>query len=273
MIKNILYTTDFSDAAENALSHALTLSLLFNAKLILFNAQVLHQDDPSNPLYHFPQKETLYKKAEEISLNLLKEKGQKIKNIEFETISKRDFTADRAILSISEEKSADLIVMGTHGRRGIAKFLLGSTTLNILKFSNIPVYVVPPDVKAPSKDCPYKEILACTDFSPSSKKAVEMASYFKENTGGKLHIINVLDSRKKEAENKLKELIKKYKPEKSKILEGKIEKEVLKYAREEAIDLISLGNKSDKEEEFFALGSKVERIVLHSPSPCIISKI
>lgn len=175
MIKNILYTTDFSEVAENALPHAQTLSLLFDAKLILFNGQILHQDDPSNPLFSFPEKETLYKKAEEIAKGFLKEKGDKIKDIEFEKITRRDFTADRAILSICEEK-------------------------------------------------------------------------------------------------KLKEIEKEYKPEKSRIIEGKVEKEILKFAREEAIDLLFLGDRSNADEEFFAFGAKAERIIIHSPSPCIIFK-
>lgn len=272
MIKNILYTTDFSEVAENALPHALTLSLLFNAKLILFNGQILHQDDPSNPIYHFPEKEILYEKAEEISKNLLKEKGENIKDIEFETITRRDFTADRAILSICEEKNVDLIVMGTSGKRGIVKFLLGSTTLNVLKFSKIPVYVVPPNVKAPYKESPYKEILSCLDFSQSSLKALDFAEKFRKKVDSKLHIINVLEGKRKDVEKKLKEIEKEFKPEKSKIIEGKVEKEILKYAREEAIDLIFLGDRSNVEEEFFALGSKVERILVHSPSPCIIFK-
>lgn len=272
MINKILYATDFSEVAENALPHALTLSLLFNAKLILFNGQILHHDDPSNPLYHFPEKETLYKKADEISKNLLKEKGEKIKDIEFETITRRDFTADRAILFISEEKNVDLIVMGTSGKRGIVKFLLGSTTLNVLKFSKMPVYVVPPDVKAPSRESPYKEILACLDFSENSSKILKLAEEFRKNAGSKLHILNILEGERKDAEKKLKEIEKEFKPEKSKIIEGKIEKEILKYAREEAIDIIFLGDRSNVYEEFFMLGSKVERIVIHSPSPCIILK-
>jgi len=273
MIKNIIYATDFSEAAENALPHSLTLSILFGAKLILFNAQILHQDDPSNPLYHFPEKGELEKKAEEISKNLLEKKAEKLEKIEFETITRRDIFPDRAIISLAEEKNSDLIVMGTNGRRGIAKFLLGSTTLNVLKFSKIPVYVVPPEVKAPSKEFPYKEILVSLDFSKSSLKALELAKEFKEKTGGRLHIIHIIEGKESEAKKKMKEIEKEHKPDKVEILKGKVEKEILKYAREEAIDLLFLGNKSDEEEEFFALGSKVERIILHSPCPCIISKV
>ncbi|MEJ5165491.1 MAG: universal stress protein [Thermoanaerobaculia bacterium] len=272
MIKTILYTTDFSEEAENALPHALTLSLLFDAKLILFNAQVLHQDDPSNPLYHLPEKEELCKKAEEISKNMLDKKACEMGDIKFETITRRDLFADRAILSIAEEKMADLIVMGTHGRRGFSKLLIGSTTLNVLKFSKIPVYVVPPNVKAPSKEKPYRELLVCMDFSCASMEALDMAKIFKEKSGAKLHIIHILEGSDKEAKKKMEELEKDTKFEKKSILKGKIEKEILKYAREEAIDLIFLGNKSEKE-ELFALGSKVERIVLNSPCPCLVTKL
>lgn len=272
MIKTILYTTDFSEEAGNALPHSLTLSILFDAKLILFNAQILHQDDPSNPLYHLPEKEELCKKAEEISKSMLDKKACEMGDIKIETITRRDLFADRAILSIAEEKMADLIVMGTHGRRGFSKLLIGSTTLNVLKFSKIPVYVVPPNVKSPSKEKPYRELLVCMDFSCASMEALNMAKIFKEKTGAKLHIIHILEGKEKEAKKKMEELEKDTKFEKKSILEGKIEKEILRYAREEAIDLIFLGNKSEKE-ELFALGSKVERIILNSPCPCIITKL
>lgn len=269
MIKKILYATDFSEAAENALPHSITLSLLFGSKLIFFNAQILLQDDPSNPLYHFPEKEEILKKADEIAKELLNKKAKEVKEIEIETITSRDIFPDRAILSVSEEKNVDLIVMGTHGRRGIVKFLIGSTTLNVLKFSKTPVYVVPPDIKAPSKECPYRQLLVCMDFSKSSIEALKIANYFKEKTNGKIHIIYVEE--KETSMKKLKEIEKKYSLDKIKILKGKPEKEILKYAREEAIDLIFLGKR--KEEELFAIGSKVERIILNSPSPCIVSGI
>lgn len=272
MIKNILYTTDFSEAAENGLPHALTLSLLFDAKLILFHAQILHQDDPSNPLYHLPQKEELCKKAEEISKNMLDKRTSEMKDIKFETLTRRDLFADRAILSLAEEKGVDLIVMGTHGRRGITKLLIGSTTLNVLKFSKIPVYVVPPYVKAPSKEDPFKELLVCLDFSCASLEALELAKEFKEKTGAKLHLIHILEGKEREAKKKMEEIEKDSKTDKKMVIKGKAEKEILKYAREEAIDLIFLGNKSEKE-DLFALGSKVERIILNSPSPCVVTKL
>ncbi len=273
MINKILYATDFSEAAENGLPHAVTLAIIFEAKLILFHGQILLEDDPSNPLYHFPDKETLYKKAEEISLELLKKRGEKIKEIEFETLMRRDISADKAILSAIEETKADLAVLGTSGKRGILRFFLGSTTLNLLKYAEIPIYVVPPNVKAPYKDTPYKEILVCMDFSPSSMEALKLATAFKEKTKGKIHLLHIVEEKEREVKIKLKEMERAFNVDKIKILKGRVEKEVIKYAREESIDLIFLGNRLSREEEFFLLGSKVERIILNSPAPCIVTKI
>ncbi len=111
------------------------------------------------------------------------------------------------------------------------------------------------------------------DFSPSSMEALKLATAFKEKTKGKIHLLHIVEEKEREAKIKLKEMEKTFNIDKIKILKGKAEKEVLKYAREESIDLIFLGNRSNREEEFFVLGSKVERIILNSPAPCIVTKI
>lgn len=57
-----------------------------------------------------------------------------------------DHLADRwpadAIIEIAEEKGANLIVMASHGRRGLGRLLLGSQTVEVLTHSKVPVLVV-----------------------------------------------------------------------------------------------------------------------------------
>jgi len=50
----------------------------------------------------------------------------------------------KAILALAEERSANLIVMGTHSRTGLARFLFGSVTASVLEHTRVPVAVVPP---------------------------------------------------------------------------------------------------------------------------------
>lgn len=54
---------------------------------------------------------------------------------------------EKEILNIAKEWQADLIVMGTHGRSGITKLLFGSVAEYVLKHSEVPVIVAPPEMK------------------------------------------------------------------------------------------------------------------------------
>ena len=61
-IKNILCPTDFSNCSSQALEHALFLEKCCHATLHLFHAIVLHQRDPHNPAFHFPDLKELQEK-------------------------------------------------------------------------------------------------------------------------------------------------------------------------------------------------------------------
>jgi len=77
------------------------------------------------------------------------------------------------IIDQALSKKADLIVMGTHGRRGFKRLLLGSVTEAVLREAPCPVLTVPADARAPLPEAgTFKRILCPIDFSPSALQAL-----------------------------------------------------------------------------------------------------
>ncbi|MDX9974933.1 MAG: universal stress protein [FCB group bacterium] len=106
--------------------------------------------------------------------------------------------ADR-ILALAEELAVDLVVMGTHGRRGLNRLMLGSVTERVLR--NAPCLVLVAgnasgDSAPPGKAgdaVPFRRILCCTDFSDTSEKAVAQALSLAEAYGAEMTLVHVLD--------------------------------------------------------------------------------
>jgi nucleotide-binding universal stress UspA family protein len=99
----------------------------------------------------------------------------------------------REILAQADRRKADLIVMGTHGRSGVERLLLGSTTDKLLRRATMPVMTVPaeaPDV-VPMQS--FQRIVCAVDFSPCSLAALESASSLARETDSRLTVLHVIE--------------------------------------------------------------------------------
>ena len=139
--KTILVPTDLSDGAEEALDYACELARQFGATIHLLNVITL-------PALGVPELGVAMAgsvidslvKDNQGSLEMLAEKkcvkakiGQKL----LRTGDARD-----VIVQTAKELGVDLIVMGTHGRRGVTRALLGSVTESIVRLAPCPVLTV-----------------------------------------------------------------------------------------------------------------------------------
>ena len=89
---------------------------------------------------------------------------------------------------------ADILVVGSHGRSGFERLLIGSTADRILRKSRWPVLVVPPHVAHPSAPAiPFKRILCAIDFADSAMRAVEYAIQLAEETYGRLTLFHAIE--------------------------------------------------------------------------------
>lgn len=98
-----------------------------------------------------------------------------------------------AILQHARLLPADLIVMGSHGRSGVQRLLVGSVTEHVLRAATCPVLVVPPhDAVAPAA-VSFKNIVCAIDFSESSLAALTWALSFAEEADARLLLLHVIE--------------------------------------------------------------------------------
>jgi len=105
----------------------------------------------------------------------------------------RGGSAAAEIVDQAVDMQADLLVMGTHGRSGFERLILGSVTERVLRKAPCPVMTVPtglPDA-VPAGPVLYKSILCPVDFSESSLKALEYATTMAVQAHGQLTVLHV----------------------------------------------------------------------------------
>lgn len=144
MYKNILIPTDGTEFCERAIRTGVSLAKTLQGKVIGVNVTIpLHTGTPRilipDNLAAIIQAETV--KIGEENLAAVA-RAAKDAGVPFETIRKSHDHPWEAIVQIAKEKSCDLIVMASHGRRGVTAMVLGSETQKVLTHSAIPVLVV-----------------------------------------------------------------------------------------------------------------------------------
>ncbi len=138
MYKKILVPLDGSEVAESALGEAEKLAKSFDAEIFLF--QVV----PFMPVYGSPELVTpliVDEKQKDSAEKYLTGLAQKLKEKSFKVATEVRTGQQVAveIIDYARETSADLIVMCTHGRSGITRWLLGSVALKVLTRGETPI--------------------------------------------------------------------------------------------------------------------------------------
>ncbi|MFY9269234.1 MAG: universal stress protein [Candidatus Manganitrophaceae bacterium] len=143
--RRILLGTDFSDYSKEALDYALFLAKSFEAELYLFHAfeqpvfmpGVNGRVGPEIITWIQGFKEEGWKKLEALAEKMKKE-GVKAHPLLKEGVPYRE------MLNAAKEVKADLIVLGTHGRSGLDRFMMGSVAERVVRQAPCPVFLVKP---------------------------------------------------------------------------------------------------------------------------------
>ena len=148
-LNRIVVATDFSDVSLLALEAALNLDLGSNATLYLLH--VLEIPRVVDPIVGWvpPSDAEPYEDAMDRLASLVPENWQKTVSIERAVVNG---SPAREIARFAKDKEADMIVVGTHGRTGIARALMGSTAETLLREAPCQVLVVKPHVAAHKGD-------------------------------------------------------------------------------------------------------------------------
>jgi nucleotide-binding universal stress UspA family protein len=142
-ISTILIPTDFSETSEGAIQAALGVARRYGSSIVLLHVYQI-------PIYSFPdgafvspanlavELSSAAQRALDSTLERLKKESIPVQGV------LREGNADEAIISAAHEFKADLIVVGTHARRGLVRALLGSVAETVIRTVDVPVLVVHP---------------------------------------------------------------------------------------------------------------------------------
>ena len=144
MYKRILLPTDGTELCERAIRHGTALAKLAQAKVVgVTVTQPLHSAVPRSfipkNLAGIIHSETVKIADEKLAVI---QRLAETESVEFENVRQSNDHPWEAILQTAKDKQCDLIVMASHGRRGLSAVVLGSETQKVLTHSSIPVLVV-----------------------------------------------------------------------------------------------------------------------------------
>lgn len=179
-MKRILLATDFSAHARAALAHAVRFAEAHDAELHMLNVIVPY--GPSSPLVEeFPGEDEARGALEGIDVGA----ARVVRAVA------RGIAAAPTIMDYADEHDIDLIVMGSHGRRGVRRLLLGSVTEEVLRAGKWPVLTVH---REDATDHPeYHKILVPVDFSNRTAAQLEVAADLARRFDASLELVHVVD--------------------------------------------------------------------------------
>jgi nucleotide-binding universal stress UspA family protein len=126
-IRTILCPTDFSEYANYAIPYAVSIARRYKAKIILLHTVDLMVQHPELLVDKFPDLSLYHEQAAEIQV---------------ERIVARDVEPENTIVRLAEEYQVDLIIMGTHGKRGMRRVQIGNTTEEVVRRTLTPVLTI-----------------------------------------------------------------------------------------------------------------------------------
>jgi nucleotide-binding universal stress UspA family protein len=179
-LKTVVVAVDLSfPASEKAVRIAASLAKEFEAKLILTH--------------------TLPKSISPKEMKFVQERiGRFIQAMAFEDVESKNLLQKGDVVEetekVVEEQKADLLILATHGRRGIKKLLAGSRSESLFRSIAVPVLTVGP-AGDPSFN-KFHSILLATDLTPRSFRAAQYAASLAQEYDATLTILHVLDAKK-----------------------------------------------------------------------------
>jgi len=287
-LERVLLVTDGSEFSEEAIKEALHLAKICSSKLYILEVIEMNTEF----IAFAPQ---LVEKAEEKAkkhLELVKTKASQ-EGVECEIIVHEGEQPYHYIVDEAEKKRVDVIVMGTRGRTGLKRLIMGSVTAKVIGQAPCNVIVVPLNAKIN-----FKNILIATDGSKYSNAAASQAIAMAKKSGAHLIAVSVspsgllspLDIVQSEmqqeliAEEELKEAEKNVRYVKDiagkegldvtgLVLAGKPYDAIIDTAKKKDVDLIVIGSHGRSGLERLFMGGVAERVVILSPCAVLVVKI
>ena len=194
--EKILVATDFSDSSAAALRQALWLANWSDAELILAHS-IDNLRRAARELSYKTKLDLMSGEGELVEIEIRKKSNQKLQQL-IDSLDSRNLKIrsetllGEAFVEIThavQQEGYDLVIAGTRGVSAWKQFIVGSTAKKLIRKCPSAVWIV----KAEHAECP-KVILAPSDFSEVSRKAVLKGLWIAEQANAEFHLIHVIDS-------------------------------------------------------------------------------
>ena len=187
-VQHILFPTDFSPAADAAFAYAVAIAERSHAKL-----HVLHviNVEPSGPR-DSERTPVIIKQAHEQAAQKIHQllRMRALPADDCETIVAEGVVAE-VLSDLLRQNRIDLAIVGTHGRQGLKKVLLGSMAEEILRMAQCPVLTVGPKCASAPANVDLRHILYLLQFEPDSSEAAKYAVSLARRFAADLTVMNV----------------------------------------------------------------------------------
>jgi nucleotide-binding universal stress UspA family protein len=189
-IKTILCPVDFFGASDTAVRYATGLARTYDAKIHLLHAvEPIISTDYDYPL----NVNAVIKSMKQSSDREMKKLVAKVKESRVVVEGKVRFgnVHDQIMRAIAVLKP-DLVVMGTHGHRGLDRWFMGSTTEGLLRHSPVPLLTITTPKKMSATKPHFRHILVTTDFSDGTTDALAYAFSMAQKNESRITLLHVI---------------------------------------------------------------------------------
>lgn len=299
-LQHLLVPTDFSTHADVALSHALSLASRFGATLHLLHVV----NDPGAGWYGLGNAEVqidrLRSEAEAEARERLQGLARASEEAEVRTtvVQRVHLDVADAIAEYVDGHGIDLVAMGTHGRQGLGRLVLGSVANALIRRASCPVMTVrdrDEDEDQAAAPVAYETLLAPIDFSEHSRRALRAAKEIAHPYGAARHLLFVAEKRVlptfsdtglpgvgvvemdpeivENAADALNAFDDKIDGPAGRrvchVVEGDVAGNIVDFADANNVDLIVMATRGLTGVDRFVLGSNTERVVRTAPCPVL----
>jgi len=189
ILNNILLATDLSECANKALPYALSVARHYGA--MLHAAYVVPAD--SALFYMSPADWEIVSRADDQEMSgYLATLEKQLAGVPHRVMTPMGNAPD-VLGQMIQEQAIDMLVVGTHGRTGLRKLVMGSVAENLFRRARCPVLTIGPNVTGtPEREARFRRILMATDFSQESLSALPYAISLAEEDDARLMLLHVV---------------------------------------------------------------------------------
>jgi nucleotide-binding universal stress UspA family protein len=282
-LERILLPTDLSAGSEALIGHVACLAAHFDARVTLFHA--LEVPDHRFAHWAFAHEHEVWREGERRACDAAARHAITLGG-RAEVRVERSSRPAEAIVEAARRSDTQLVAMATHGREGVAHFLLGSVTERVIERVRRPVLACRQAEESPR--FPYRRILVTTDFSLMSRLVFPVAAQLARSLSAELLCVHVTPSPTlarlgglpdppavevptEEAVVRFVEADLGGLPVRVQIHHGTVWERIVHAARAEAADLIVMSTRGHHSLADDLLGSNTERVLRHAPCPVLVA--